>query len=141
MKSTSRRMIALAAVLAVFALPSAAFAANETFATATEIGIPHAKTYTNEGATLANDAGEPNTAGDGTNGCLADDTVGEDGQKVAKTVWFKFTGNGLPVTLSTKLSDVDTVLFVYGDTDGTVGGLAPVTCNDDIDTDDQRYQS
>jgi hypothetical protein len=53
---------------------------------------------------------------------------------VANTVWYKFTGTGGSVTVSTAGSDFDTVLATY--TAGPGGTFTPVLdgCNDDVPT-------
>ena len=45
------------------------------------------------------------------------------------TIWWKVTGNGYPITIDTRGSDMDTVVAVY---DGVPSGSTFVTCADDI---------
>jgi hypothetical protein len=121
------------------ALPSSAMAAppgNDDIADAEELGVPAAVSRTNTEATTVPD--ELNSVDDVAGGCLPNDTIGPGGQKVGKTVWFTFVGTGEPVTISTNLGDIDTVVFVYSVDNNT---LVPETCNDDIDADAGRFQS
>jgi hypothetical protein len=50
---------------------------------------------------------------------------------MTRTAWWRFTGTGRPVTLSTALSDFDTVLAVYDAPGGTPILGNQVACNDD----------
>lgn len=109
------------------AAPVQAFAAppNDDFAGRLTIQPGILDTRTNEGATVEPD--EPLTpaaaAGCSSTGLA---TAG-GGARMASTLWWEFTGDGGPMTVSTAGSNFDTVLAVYeSQTRGFVG------CNDDI---------
>ena len=137
MKSRRWGVITLAAIVAVLVLPAAALAAppgNDEPAGATVLDIPDIVQGTNAEATAIPDEFNTTAAG----GCRADDTIGPNGTRVGKTVWYTFIGTDEPVTISTNLSGFDTVLFVYSFAGST---YTPQTCNDDIDADAGRVES
>jgi hypothetical protein len=122
-------LVAATALLAG-ALPSAAHAAapaNDMRANASQISIGDFVQEDNTDATI-NPAGEVLTSNDGTNGCQPDGTRGPNGNQVTKTVWWTFVGDGEDLTVSTTLSNFDTIAAVY--TQAT-DGLVLEGCNDD----------
>jgi hypothetical protein len=78
--------------------------------------------------TATNEATEPLTPNDPANlGCSKNGTASTGGVKSTGTLWWEFTGNGGPITVSTNGSNVDTVLAVYDASDQSF-----VACNDDL---------
>jgi len=120
------------AVLAAFAMSSAFAAAvstaaplNDDFSDRLPMQLGVADTRTNVGAGV--EAGERLTANDPDGfGCSKQGAATADGIQMNGTLWWEFTGNGGPITVSTLASNFDTVLAVY-----EVGGEL-VSCNDDI---------
>src|SRR4051794_34001001 len=134
MNAMGRALICAAAVVLV-AFPGTAQAApppNDMRANADEIQVGDFLHANNVEATV-NPAGEALTASGDTNGCQAGGTAGPGGNQIDKTVWWHVVGNGEPLTISTKLSDFDTVAAVY--TQGATG-LIFQGCNDDAGPDD-----
>ena len=122
-----RAFLCAVAVL-FFALPATSQAApgNDDLVDATPINIGGFLQGTNVDATVQNP--ETLTSTDGTDGCEADGTAGPDGFQITKTVWWRFTGNGEPLTVSTTLSDFDTIVAVHT---AVTDGLVLQGCNDD----------
>ncbi|MGB7685315.1 MAG: putative metal-binding motif-containing protein [Solirubrobacterales bacterium] len=99
---------------------------NDDFANRLPIQLSVADTRSNVGATV--EAGERLTANDPQGfGCSKQGEAAADGFQMDGTMWWEFTGNGGPVTVSTLSSNFDTVLGVY-----EIEGGAMVACNDDI---------
>ena len=126
------RVVICALALLLDALPGAALAApvNDMRTGATAIQIDGFLQGNNEDATI-NPSGEALTANDGRPGafgCTSEGTAEDGGNQLTKTVWWKFVGDGQPLTVSTTLSDFDTIVAVY--TEGS-GGLLFQGCNDD----------
>ena len=127
-----RAAVCTVAVLLV-ALPGTALAApvNDMRANASQIDIGDFQQTNNVGATV-NPAGEALTSSGDVDGCETDGTAGPTGSQLTKTVWWRFVGTGEPLTISTKLSDFDTVVAVYTEsTDPANPGLIFEGCNDD----------
>lgn len=122
---TLRHAIAMLAV-AVLLAPAGASAApvNDDFANRLTIQPNTPDSRTNAGATT--EAAEPMTSAD-TAGCTADGQHDASGNKMDSTLWWDFTGDGGPMTVSTLGSDFDTILAVYQSSDRSF-----VACNDDI---------
>lgn len=121
-------MIALGAVIVSLASAGGAAAApvNDDFANRLPIQLGVADTRSNIGATI--EAGERLTANDPDGlGCNEQDEAAPGDFQMDGTMWWEFTGNGDPITVSTLTSNFDTVLGVY-----EVEGGAMVACNDDI---------
>lgn len=114
-------MVALSSAASAKAAPL-----NDDFANRLPLSVGIGDLQSNSGATIEDD--ERLTANDPRGfGCEKDGTEGSAGVPVARTLWWKFTGPGGPVTVSTRNSEVDTVLAVYEfGTSGLVG------CNDDL---------
>lgn len=111
-----------------FALCGIAEAApvNDDYAARLSLPIGIGDRRSNIGATV--EPGERLTAEDPNGfGCELDGTEGSEGVPMQNTMWWTFTGPGGPVTVSTRGSDVDTVLAVY-----EVGTSQLLGCNDDL---------
>jgi hypothetical protein len=123
------RAVMGALALLLVALPGVALAvpANDMRANATAITIDSFVSGTNEDATI-NPAGEALTSNQGDVGCNGEGQAAAGGAQLTKTVWWKFTGNGQPITVSTKLSDFDTVIAVWTESGGFLDFHG---CNDD----------
>ena len=107
------------------ALASAA-PANDDYANRLTLQLGFADSRDNTTAT--NETDEPFTPNDPANlGCSKSGTPTTGGVKSNRTVWWQFTGNGGPITVSTNGSNFDTVLVVY-----EVTGRSFVACNDDL---------
>jgi hypothetical protein len=118
----------LLATAALLALPAASIAApdNDDFGDATLVVAFDSVQQTNVDA---GELGEPLTPGSGSS-C--------NGNELVNTVWFLVQGDGGPITVETRGSNIDTVLAVY-DTDGSgsAGNDPPsadnlLDCADDI---------
>jgi hypothetical protein len=122
------RAFLCAVAVVFFALPATSHAApgNDNLANAIPISIGGFLQGTNVDATVQNP--ETLTSTDGSDGCEADGTAGPDGFQITKTVWWRFTGNGEPLTVSTTLSDFDTIVAVHT---AVPEGLVLQGCNDD----------
>ena len=132
----------MAALVALLAWPGAAFGApvnDDPFdppVAASNLVPPDFAQVSNDTATTY--AGEPLTAGDGTNGrCQENGTQmqgpGAEGSQATKTVWWSFTGTGGPLTISSYLSNFDTVLSVWIlDHSNSTPQFVFRRCNDDI---------
>jgi len=130
MMAVIKRALVPAMTLAL-ALPGAAMAApndNDGFNQAQPLDYFQRDTpsdRTNAAATTL--AGEPFTVSEGST-C--------DGEHVSRTIWYQVPGNGGPVTVQTRGSEVDTVIVVY-DTDSAPASPDPsfdnaIDCRDDI---------
>lgn len=119
------------ALWGIFVSTSAAAApVNDDFADRLPIQLGVADTRSNIGATV--EAGERLTANDPDGfGCSKQGEAASDGFQMDGTMWWEFTGNGGPITISTLTSNFDTVLGVY-----EIEGGAMVACNDDIQPSD-----
>jgi hypothetical protein len=62
-----------------------------------------------------------------------------EGRAMGGTLWWKFTGNGQPMTVSTKGSGIDTVLAVWRDDGG--GNFTLSGCSDDVANSSTRRYS
>ena len=121
-------LVALAAAAAVLCCARAASAAplNDDYADRLPIQLGVADTRSNTGATV--EADERLTAEDPDGfGCDKQGEPATDGFQMDGTMWWEFTGNGGPITVSTLGSNFDTVMGVY-----EVDGEEMVACNDDI---------
>jgi hypothetical protein len=116
-------------------VPATAWAApiNDNRAGAISLQLGIANTIDNTSATV--ETGESFTANDpsGLHCSNTDGTSTTRGVQMARTLWWEFTGNGGPVTVSTDESSVsfDTVLAVYD----TLSGV-PLGCSDDLQPED-----
>ena len=54
-----------------------------------------------------------------------------DGERIGRTVWYRVTGNGAPITVTTAHSEFDTMLAVYAAPDAAPRLNDLVACNDD----------
>lgn len=118
--------IAAAAFLLGIAGSAKAVPVNDDFADRLPIQLGVADTRSNLDATI--EAGERLTANDPDGfGCDKQGEAATDGFQMDGTMWWEFTGNGGPITVSTLTSNFDTVLAVY-----EVEGGEMVACNDDI---------
>ncbi|HEX6667586.1 MAG TPA: putative metal-binding motif-containing protein [Solirubrobacterales bacterium] len=119
---------ALGAIVACLTATGAAGAApiNDDFADRLPIQLGVADTRSNVGATI--EAGERLTANDPDGfGCNKQGEAAAGDFQMDGTMWWEFTGNGGPITVSTLASNFDTVLGVY-----EIEGGAMVACNDDL---------
>ena len=102
---------------------------NDAFDSRLTIQFDDPDTRSNVDATI--EPNEPLTSNDPTGaGC---DEVGEvsgDGRRMTGTLWWKFTGDGRPVTVSTLGSNFDTIVAVYDPAGGAPGNM--IGCNDDV---------
>lgn len=99
---------------------------NDDFSARLPLQIGVKDIRSNSGATIA--GGERLTANDPSGyGCEKDGTQGAEGIPMTHTMWWSFTGTGGPVTVSTRGSEVDTVLAIY-----EVGTSVLLACNDDL---------
>jgi hypothetical protein len=120
--------VALGAVVASFGAAAGAVAApvNDDFAERLPIQLGVADTRSNIGATI--ESGERLTANDPDGfGCSKQGEAAPGDFQMDGTMWWEFTGNGGPITVSTLASNFDTVLGIY-----EVEGGAMVACNDDV---------
>jgi hypothetical protein len=126
-------LAALGVALLTALVPATASAAppiNDGYGDRLTLQLDSADTRSNAEATI--EAGERLTANDPDGqSCGADGSAGSTGHQLAGTMWWQFTGNGGPITVSTLSSNFDTVLAVY-----EVDGSAPHGCNDDIQAPD-----
>lgn len=123
---------ALGVVFACLGVAGSAAAApiNDDFADRLPIQLGVADTRSNIGATI--EPGESLTADDPDGfGCDKQGEAAADGFQMDGTMWWEFTGNGGPITISTLASNFDTVLGVY-----EVEGGDLLACNDDIQPQD-----
>lgn len=114
--------------LAVLATAPASSAAptNDGFGDRIALQLGFADTRSNADATI--EPGERLTPNDpGGLGCDKAGTAAVGGIQMDATMWWEFTGNGGPITVSSQSSTFDTVLAVY-----EVAGDTLVGCNDDI---------
>lgn len=123
-------MLLMAAVLAAWLLLPAAVASaapvNDNYASRLTVQLGFADTKNN--GTATNEASEPLTPNDPANlGCSKSGTATTGGVKSTGTLWWEFTGNGGPITVSTNGSNFDTVLAVYDASDQSF-----LACNDDL---------
>jgi hypothetical protein len=120
--------IGAVAMVACMAVVSSARAApvDDNFSARLPLQVGITDTRSNSGATI--EAGERLTANDpGGNGCEKDGAQGPGGVPMTHTMWWSFTGTGGPLTISTRGSEVDTVLAIY-----EVGASVLLACNDDL---------
>ena len=132
MRSLSGWTCAAFVALLLMAVPSVALGApeaNDNIGGAVNLTIPDVLEGTNVDATTV--PNEFNSPDDADGGC--------GGVKVGKTVWYRFVGEGDFVTLSTNLSEFDTLLFVFSV--NASNALVPEVCSDDIDAAAGRAQS
>jgi hypothetical protein len=146
MKAAVRRALLPTVLLALLAFPGTAAAAPPAnndpdglvvvtppaFRSGTNV---EADTYTNEPLTLK----DPRNLG-----CTSAGTEGPppEGTRMGKTVWYGFVGTGEAITISTGISDLDTVIAVH--TVVNIGGTDFFQfegCNDDIDAASNRFGS
>src|SRR5215210_2582964 len=133
MSGVARRAL-LPALLAVLAFPSVAMGAhaNDSWTTAHPIGLDVEDLRNNTGATpRTGDGGaiaEPLTP-TGPGYCNNGQYSATTGIDMTHTIWWRVTGDGYPITIDTRGSDIDTVVAVY---DGEPSSSTFVTCNDDI---------
>ncbi len=133
-----RRGLVLGSVCAISALflpaHSQAAPANDHYADRLPLQIGFLDTTSNSDATV-----EPNerlTANDPNGfGCEPSGSEGTSGVPVKNTLWWSFQGTGGPVTVSTRGSDVDTVLAIY-----EFGTSQLVGCNDDLQPFDETRE-
>jgi hypothetical protein len=99
---------------------------NDDFGDRLPMQLGYADTRSNSEAGV--EAGERLTPNDPDGfGCGKGSAAVAGGIQMDRTLWWSFTGNGGPITVSTQSSNFDTVLAVY-----EVEGGALVVCNDDI---------
>jgi hypothetical protein len=99
---------------------------NDDFADRLAIQLGIADTRSNAGASI--EAGERLTANDPNGfGCDLQGAESSGGIQMDSTMWWKFSGNGGPITVSTLSSTFDTVLAVYDEQEDKLIG-----CNDDL---------
>src|SRR4051794_731774 len=113
-RAARRRRLPLALFVLMLwpAAPALAAPVNDNYASRLTIQLAFADSKNTDTAT--NEAGEPLTPNDpGNLGCSKDGTRSAAGVKSSNTVWWEFTGNGGPITVSTNGSNFDTVLAVY----------------------------
>src|SRR4051794_36850351 len=80
---------------------------NDNYASRLTLQLAFADTRSNSGAT--NEASEPLTPNDPANlGCSKGGAQTTGGVKSTGTLWWEFTGNGGPITVSTNGSNFDT---------------------------------
>src|SRR4051794_2334657 len=125
-----RALWLLAAIIAAWLLvPVAAASAapgNDNYASRLTLQLGFADTKNN--GTATNEASEPITPNDPANlGCSKNGEQSAGGVKSTSTLWWAFTGNGGPITVSTNGSNFDTVLAVYDASDQSF-----LACNDDL---------
>jgi hypothetical protein len=120
--------LSVATLLACLTAAQVSWAApiNDDFSARLPLLLGVADMRSNVGATV--EPGERLTANDPSGfGCGREGGEAADGVPMANTMWWTFTGSGGPVTVSTRGSNVDTVLAVYE------GGIADLLgCNDDL---------
>lgn len=141
-KSALPRPISLLVVTWLLIVLSASTASaapiNDNAANAVVIPVGFQNFGNNASATI--EPGEQLTANDPAgNGCGADGTATAGAYRMYATVWWEFTGNGGPITVSTSGSLFDSMLGVYDQNTGALIG-----CNDDVGrfgTPDQRVTS
>lgn len=121
--------IVAAAVSTSIAATATAAPLNDDFDDRLTLQLDDSDTRSNADGSI--EAGEPLTANDPAGlGCEQDGDVTPSGRKSSGTVWWQFTGNGGPVTVSTLASTFDTILVVYELDGGVLGDR--IGCNDDI---------
>jgi hypothetical protein len=109
-----------------FASGAAAAPVNDNFSARLPLPIGVKDTRSDNGATI--EASERLTANDPSGyGCEKDGGQGAEGIPMTHTMWWSFTGTGGPVTVSTRGSEVDTVLAIY-----ETGTSVLLSCNDDL---------
>lgn len=137
-----RRAAAVLAVLVTLPLSVATTASanpvNDDRADAIPLQLGFASTIDNTAATI--EASEPFTAND-PSAQRCSNSAGANvaaGVQMANTLWWSFTGDGGPVTVSTDESPIglDTVLAVYDQASGTL-----LSCNDDLQPEDPARPS
>src|SRR4051794_11452060 len=119
--------ILLAALLTLL-IPANAVAApaNDNFADRIVLDVGSSDSRSNTGAGI--EPGERLTEDDPQgHGCNTAGAAAPDGLHIGATLWWEFTGDGGPITVSSAGSGIDTILAVY---DTVTGGLAG--CNDDV---------
>ena len=121
-----RRAILLAVALGAVFCSAAPAATNDDYAARAAIAAGGSDARSNVGATI--EAAERLTANDPDgNGCSADGTAARTGTRLNGSLWWKFTGDGGPMTVATHGSTFDTIVAVH---DTTTGGV--LGCNDDV---------
>jgi len=121
-----RRAILLAVALGAVFCSAAPAATNDDYAARAAIAAGGSDARSNVGATI--EAAERLTANDPDgNGCGADGTAARTGTRLNGSLWWKFTGDGGPMTVATHGSTFDTIVAVH---DTTTGGV--LGCNDDV---------
>jgi hypothetical protein len=108
---------------------------NDDFASRLPIQLNSTTMRSNAGATVEPE--ERLTTEDPMGlGCDKQGEAAADGVHSGSTLWWSFTGNGGPITVSTASSGFDTVLAVYETPTGAMLG-----CNDDIQPLDPNRES
>lgn len=134
-RRTCRTAIFTLALILISVTPASAAPINDDRANRLPIQLGVADTRTNVGAGV-----EPNelftTSDPAANRCDKDKVSQTTGSQMDSTLWWEFTGNGGPVTVSSARSNFDSVLAVYETASGLLLG-----CNDDIQPfdDTQRF--
>lgn len=121
-------VMAVILVLSGLTGSAAAWAApvNDDISKSLPLQLGNADTRSNVGAGV--EPGERLTANDPNGfGCDRNGSAASGGIRMGATLWWEFTGNGGPVTVSSLGSNFDSLLAVY---EGAGGPL--VGCNDDI---------
>lgn len=120
--------MALGVALLALCLPALSHAApiNDDFADRLPLQVGYTDTRSNTEATIeSNESLTPNDPGG--LGCSKSDAEEAGAIQMDGTLWWSFTGNGGPLTVSTLSSSFDTVLAVY-----EMPSRALITCNDDL---------
>lgn len=113
---------------------SQAAPANDNFSARLPLQIGFLDTTNNTGSTV--EASERLTANDPNGfGCEPTGDEGASGVPVKNTLWWSFQGTGGPITVSTRGSEVDTVLAIY-----EFGTSQLVGCNDDLQPFDETRE-
>jgi hypothetical protein len=113
--------------LLVMAAPCLAAPTNDASSQRIHLALNRVDIEDNTDATI--EPSERLTANDPAGlGCNADGDASTGGTQMDRTLWWAFTGNGGPVTVSTIGSGFDTVLAVY-----EVPTDAMLACNDDVE--------
>jgi hypothetical protein len=120
-------LVALVAVISLIAVgPASAAPINDDFANRLTLQLGNADTRSNSGATV--EPAEPLTTNDPNGyGCSTEGAQATGGSQSGGTLWWEFTGNGGPITVSSLGSNFDTVLAVYETMNRPF-----VACNDDL---------
>jgi hypothetical protein len=140
MIAVARRALLPLLLLTSLASPASALAAhaNDSWTTARAIDLDTDEQIDNSGAgpTAFGDPDPEPLAANGPGYCNDGAFDPSTGVDMTRTLWWKVTGNGYPVTIDTRNSDIDTVVAVY-ERDPADPSFEPsdstfVTCNNDI---------